>query len=157
VFTLRATTLIHAPIERCFQLSTSLAIVEMELGMTPVAGGSRAAGLVQSGDTIRWEGRKFGFRQFHVSLIDRFEYPNFFRDRMIAGRFGSFQHDHCFAETSEGTRLDDELRFSMPYGPLGWLVGKFILVPHIRRLMQRRYVRLKQLLESDAWQQYVAS
>jgi ligand-binding SRPBCC domain-containing protein len=157
MFTLRATTVIHAPIDRCFQLSTSLAIVEMELGMTPVAGGSRTSGLVQLGDTIRWEGRKFGLHQFHVSLIDRYEFPTIFRDRMIEGRFRSFEHDHAFTETPEGTRLDDELRFTMPYGPLGWLVGQLIMVPHINRLLRRRYDRLQQLLEGDGWREYLPS
>jgi ligand-binding SRPBCC domain-containing protein len=95
--------------------------------------------------------------QFHVSLIDRYEFPTIFRDRMIEGRFRSFEHDHAFTETPEGTRLDDELRFTMPYGPLGWLVGQLIMVPHINRLLRRRYDRLQQLLEGDGWREYLPS
>ena len=67
MFTLRDSILIHAPIERCFALSTSIAIVQRELRMNPVAG--RTSGLVTGGDTVRWEGLQFGFRNFHVSII----------------------------------------------------------------------------------------
>jgi hypothetical protein len=45
----------------------------------------------------------------------------------------------------------------MPYGPLGWLVGHLIMVPHINRLLRRRYDRLQQLLEGDGWREYLPS
>jgi len=154
MFTLRATTIIHAPIARCFLLSTSLAIVERELGMHPSTGG-RTSGLVTAGDTIRWQGWQLGLRHVHVSLIDLWDPPYFFRDRMIAGRFRSFEHDHTFAETFEGTRLDDELRFTLPWGPLGWLAGALILAPHINRLMRRRFRLLKHIAETEEWQTYI--
>lgn len=155
MFTLRDSILIHAPIERCFALSTHLAIVESELGMRPVAG--RTSGLVTAGDTIRWEGKQLGFRNFHVSLIvpETWNPPHFFQDRMLAGRFRFFEHDHHFTETPQGTQLTDEVRFTMPLGPAGWIVGRTILIPHIRGLMHRRFHRLKRLAESDAWRDYL--
>ena len=92
IFTVRDEISVQASVERCFLLSTSVALVQRELGMRPVRG--RTSGLVVGGDTVRWEGWKFGLPQVHESLIERFEPPVFFRDRMIAGRFASFEHDH---------------------------------------------------------------
>lgn len=162
-FTLRDSILIHAPMERCFLLSTSLEIVHKELGMTPVpalaADGtpSRTSGLVTAGDTVRWEGMQLGFPNFHVSLIpaEEFQPPHHFRDRMIGGRFRTFEHDHTFKSTPDGTLLHDEVRFSMPFGPPGWLVGRAVLVPHIRALLHRRFRLLKRIAESDEWQTYL--
>src|SRR5271170_1050191 len=96
LFTVRDEIAIQAPIERCFLLSTSVPLVQHELGMRPVHG--RTSGLVVAGDTVRWRGWKFGLPQLHQSLIERYEPPLFFRDRMIAGRFASFEHDHRFTD-----------------------------------------------------------
>jgi ligand-binding SRPBCC domain-containing protein len=153
-FTLRAEIAVRAPIERCFLLSTSVAIVERELGMHPVRG--RTSGLVTAGDTIRWEGRQFAMPQFHESLIEDFRPFIFFRDRMIGGRFASFVHDHSFTELGDSrVMLRDELRFTMPWGWLGDLIGACILAPHIRRLMRRRFRLLKRIAEGEAWRQYL--
>lgn len=155
MFTLRDSILIHAPIERLFALSTNLAIVEEELGMHPVAG--RTSGFVSGGDTVRWQGWQLGFPNFHVSLIvpETWNPPHFFQDRMLEGRFRGFEHDHTFTEAADGVVLEDEVRFEMPFGPVGALVGRAVLVPHIRGLMRRRFHRLKGLAEGDGWRGYL--
>ena len=153
-FTLRDQIAVRAPIERCFLLSTSVAIVQLDLGMTPVRG--RTSGLVAGGDTVLWQGRQLGLLQFHESLIEPFEPPVFFRDSMITGRFATFQHDHKFTDQGEGTvLLQDEVRFTMPCGCAGDLVGKWVLVPHIRGLLRRRFSRLKRMAESEEWRKYL--
>ena len=152
MFTLRDSIVIHAAIERCFALSTNIAIVQKELRMTPVAG--RTTGCVRGGDTVRWEGWQLGLPQFHVSLIAEYEPPFYFQDRMLEGRFKTFAHDHRFRETGDGVLLEDELRFTMPLGWPGRLVGQVIMVPHIRRLLRERFAMLKGIAESDAWRQY---
>lgn len=153
LFVLRETILIEAPIDRCFLLSTSVAIVREELRMKPVAG--RTDGLVQPGDQVRWEGWQLGFWNYHVSLIARYDRPTFFQDRMLAGRFAFFEHDHNFREERNGTRLEDELRFSMPFGALGAIAGRFVMVPHIRTLMRERFQKLKGIAETDRWREYL--
>jgi ligand-binding SRPBCC domain-containing protein len=153
-FVLRGEIVIHAPIERCFLLSTSVAIVQSELRMHPVRG--RTSGLVSGGDTVRWEGWQFGLPQFHESLIEDFRPPVFFRDRMIAGRFATFSHDHNLIEQLDGhVLLWDELRFTMRWGIFGSLIGRWLLVPHIRDLMRRRFALLKHIAESDEWRRYL--
>lgn len=156
VFTLRDNILVRAPIERCFQLSTSLAIVQSELKMRPVEG--PADGFVTDGDTVLWRGWKFGLPQLHESLIEAFDPPQFFRDRMLRGRFHTFEHDHHFIDQKDGTvLLADELRFSMPWGRLGELVGKWLMAPHIYGLMRRRFAGLKRIAEGDEWRRYLES
>jgi ligand-binding SRPBCC domain-containing protein len=154
MFTLRDNTIIHAPIDRCFLLSTSVVIVQKELGMHPVEG--RTSGLVTAGDKVLWKGWQLGLPQFHHSLISRFEPFRFFQDTMVAGRFKSFQHDHAFDTNPDGSiTLADELRFSMPLGIFGWLVGRLIMVPHIRGLLRRRFRLLKRIAETDQWRDYL--
>lgn len=93
---------------------------------------------------------------FHESLIDSFSPPTYFRDRMIAGRFASFEHDHTFIDRENGTvTMSDELRFTMPFGSLGNFVGEAVLVPHIRELMKRRFRLLKRIAEGEEWRNYL--
>jgi ligand-binding SRPBCC domain-containing protein len=154
IFTVRDESFVHAPIERCFLLSTSLEIVEQDLGMSPVRG--RTTGLVIGNDTIRWEGWQLGLPQFHESIIELFQPPTFFRDRMITGRFATFEHDHAFTDKNDGTvLLQDEVRFTMPWGSPGELIGRGLLLPHIQGLMRRRFARIKRIAESDEWRQYL--
>jgi ligand-binding SRPBCC domain-containing protein len=153
-FVLREEIAVTAPIERCFLLSTSLAIVQRELGMRPVRG--RTTGLVTGGDSVRWQGWQMGLPQYHESLIEAFDPPVFFRDRMIDGRFRTFEHDHRFTDHGNGmVVLADELRFTMPLGWPGEMVGRWIMVPHIRGLMGRRFRLLKRIAESEEWRQYL--
>ena len=157
MFVIKDSIHVAAPIERCFLLSTSLAIVERELRMHPVAAAetTRTAGLVVAGDRIRWEGWQLGLPQYHVSLISEFEPYSFFQDKMIAGRFKYFQHDHEFTEIGGQTLLKDTIRFRMPLGFAGRWVGRYIMLQHIRGLMHRRFNLLKRIAESDEWRKYL--
>lgn len=157
MFVIKDSVHVKAPIERCFLLSTSLAIVERELGMHPVAAAdtTRTEGLVVGGDRIRWQGWQLGLWHYHVSLISAFEPYRFFQDKMIAGRFKYFQHDHEFTEIGGQTLLKDVIRFSLPWGFAGRLVGRYIILPHIRGLMSRRFHLLKRTAESEEWRKYL--
>jgi ligand-binding SRPBCC domain-containing protein len=153
MFLIKDSVHINAPIDRCFLLSTSIELVEKTLGMRPIAG--KIKGMVIEGDKVVWKGRKFGLPQFHESLITRYERPVFFRDTMRRGRFREFQHDHQLAEVDAQTLLTDKVRFSLPFGRLGKLVARRVLVPHIYRLLRERMALLKHVAESEEWRQYL--
>ncbi len=154
LFIVRESAAVRAPIERLFLLSTSVELVQQVLRMQPAQG--RTSGHVTDGDTVRWQGWQLGLPQVHESLIEDFHPPVFFRDRMIAGHFATFAHDHHFIDHGSGiVELRDEVRFTMPLGWPGALVGRCILVPHIRRLMRRRFACIQQLAENDGWRSYV--
>ncbi|WP_263410951.1 SRPBCC family protein [Terriglobus tenax] len=148
--TLRASTLIHAPIDRCFALSTHLTLVAQTLGME-----TASTGMVQLDDRVAWRGWKFGLPQRHLSHISAYQRPTYFQDTQQEGRFAFFQHDHWLRETEQGTLLEDEVRFSLPFGAPGRIIARLVLEPHIRRLVRERYALLKSVAESDAWRTYL--
>jgi ligand-binding SRPBCC domain-containing protein len=153
MFVIKDNIHINAPIERCFLLSTSVDLVARAIGMRCVAG--KTSGLVVAGDRIEWRGWKFGFPQRHETLITQYHLPTFFQDSMASGRFRVFRHDHEFTEMDGRTLLKDIVRFSMPLGPAGKLVGKHILIPHIRGLIHKRFALLKYIAESEEWRKYL--
>jgi ligand-binding SRPBCC domain-containing protein len=153
MFVIKDSIHIDAPIERCFLLSTSVELVARTLGMKPVAG--KRVGLVRGGDQLEWRGWKFGLPQRHETLITKFEPPEFFEDAMASGRFKSFAHMHEFTAIGGQVLLKDTVRFEMPLGFAGRLVGKYVLVPHIRYLLQQRFQLLKRTAESEEWRKYI--
>jgi len=126
----------------------------MTLAMRPIGG--RMEGVVAGGDTVRWRGWKWGLPQMHESLIEAFDPPCFFRDRMIAGRFAAFEHDHRFTVLEDGkVLLQDEVRFAMRWGAAGLMIGRAVVAPHVRKLLHERFALIKRLAEGDEWRQYV--
>jgi ligand-binding SRPBCC domain-containing protein len=155
MFRLKENIHVNAPIERCFLLSTSIALVQQTIGLKPVQG--KTSGLIVGGDQLIWRGWKFGLPAMHETLITAYDRPNFFQDTMGRGRFKHFQHDHQFTDIDGQTLMIDIVRFSMPFGPLGKVIGKHIVVPHVLSLMLRRFQLLKRIAEGPDWERYLAT
>ncbi len=153
MYTISDTMHINAPIDRCFLLSTSIDLVALSINMKPFSG--KTTGLVEANDQLIWQGWKFGMPQIHESLITRYDRPNFFQDTQGRGRFKRFHHDHSFAEIGGHTLLHDKIRFTLPFGFLGDLVAKHILVPYISDLLHRRLQHLKRVAESEEWRTFL--
>ncbi len=154
MFTISDSIFIKAPIERCFLLSTNIELVGQSLGMKPIEG--KTSGMIEADDKLLWAGWKFGLPQMHESVVTRYERPAFFQDTMARGRFKRYQHDHYFYEMDERTVLNDKIRFTMPLGFVGRLVGQFVLVPYLSRKLRRRLTLLRKVAETrKEWQKYL--
>jgi ligand-binding SRPBCC domain-containing protein len=154
MFTISDSIFINAPIDRCFLLSTNVELVGRTLGMKPLEG--KTSGLFVADDRLLWAGWKFGLPQMHESYITHYERPAFFQDTMGRGRFKRYQHDHYFYEMDERTVLNDKIRFTMPLGFLGRLVGQFVLVPYLSRRLRRRLVLLRKVAQNQKeWRKYL--
>src|SRR5438093_4104776 len=100
VVRIELTTEIAAPRERCFDLARSIdlhLISTQGTGEKAIAGVT--AGLIGLGEEVAWQGRHLGFRVTHRSRITQYRRPDYFQDRMVAGRFRYFCHDHYFEKT----------------------------------------------------------
>jgi ligand-binding SRPBCC domain-containing protein len=156
LFVIKDSIHINAPIERCFLLSTNLALIAQVLEMRLVATrSSRTSGTIQGEDRLVWRGWKFGLPHMHESVITRFERPIFFQDAMGRGRFKQFQLDHHLSEVDGHTLLIDKLRFSLPLGLPGKLVAKYVIIPYLSGLLRKKMLLLKRLAEGEGWRQYL--
>jgi ligand-binding SRPBCC domain-containing protein len=144
---------IMAPIERCFLLSTSVDLVARSMGIRAVRG--KTSGLVEAGDRVEWRGWMLGLPHRHESVITKYDRPRYFQDSMARGRFRALLYDHEFTEIGGQVLLKDTVRFSLPLGAAGRLVGKYVVMPQIRGLMARRFALLKRVAESEEWRQYL--
>jgi len=74
---------------------------------------------------------------------------------MERGRFKRFQHDHQFSEVDGHTLMVDYVRFSLPLGVAGRMVGRQVVMPHVVKLLRTRLRLLKSLAEGEEWRQYI--
>lgn len=148
---LRLETFIHAPIERCFDLSRSVDLHRSSVAHTQeraVAGVT--TGLLKLGDTVTWEAVHFGVKQRLTVQITELERPSRFTDEMLEGAFHHMRHIHEFFSQANGTLMIDQFLFRSPFGPLGWLADTLVLTRYMRRLLLTRNSFLKQLAEANS-------
>ena len=156
--TIRLATWIDAPVERCFLLSLSIDLHVASLGRTKErAIDGVTAGLIGEGETVTFQARQFGLRLRHTSRIEILRPYSYFRDVMVAGFFRHFEHDHHFAPMDDGTRMRDEVRFSLRWGPFGRLAAKLFVRRRLIALLTQRNAVIQQVAESEAWRQYLDS
>lgn len=149
--TIRLETYIHAPPERCFDLSLSVDLHAQSQAYAherPIAG--VLAGGMRLGDTVTWEAVHFGIKQHLTSQISAYERPTRFTDEMVAGVFQQLHHTHIFVPQPHGTLMIDVFSFRAPLGVLGRLAETLFLTHYMKGLLLSRNRYLKQVAESGA-------
>jgi len=147
--TIRITTSIDAPPERCFDLARDVAAhVRSTAGTDERAVGGVTVGLLELGDEVTWEARHIGIRQRLTVRISRLERPVVFEDVMVRGAFASLRHVHEFVPRDGGTTMIDTFTFESPLGPIGAMVDRVFLTGYMRRFLVSRANELKQMAES---------
>lgn len=151
------TTRIHAPVERCFDLSRSVDLHKRSTSKT----GERAiagvtSGLIGYGQEVTWRARHLGIWQNLTSRITGYHRPSHFRDSMVKGAFRRFDHDHLFERDGEYTVMRDVFDFTSPAGILGRLIEALFLTRHMRSLLMERNQIIREVAESDEWKEFLA-
>jgi ligand-binding SRPBCC domain-containing protein len=149
--TLRLATWINAPVDRCFLLSLSidLHVASAHKTRERVIDGV-TSGLIGEGETVTFQGHHFGVRR-HTSRVDVLRPYSYFRDVMISGSFKRFEHEHHFAVMNDGTRLRDEVRFLIGWGPLGRILAR----KRLKAFLIERNAVIKRVAESEEWRKYL--
>ena len=101
---------------------------------------------------MTWEGKHFGFKIQHESIITEMEFPNYFVDEQLKGHFKSFKHEHIFIQNENQTIMTDILEYETPFGIFGKLFDKLILENHLANFILHRNHILKELSENHQQQ-----
>ena len=161
MITLNETTIIAAPIERCFDLARSVEVHlagNTHFGEQAVALEGATRGLLALGDTVTWRARHFYVRQRLTSKITAFDPPAYFQDTMLRGAFHSMQHDHYFRTLPNArTEMRDVFRFAAPIPLLGRIAESLVLRRYMQSLLRERNAVIQEIAASptEAWRQYL--
>jgi len=159
IFTFSETTLIRAPIQRCFDLSRSVEVhllANVHSGEQALATGGITHGLAGLFEQTTWRAKHFGIWHNLTSRITALESPSHFQVTMIEGIFRSMQADHSFRTLRTGqTELRDVFTIAAPLPVLGVLAEKLFLREYMRKLNRERNAVIKGLAESSEWKHYL--
>jgi ligand-binding SRPBCC domain-containing protein len=152
-------TVIHAPIERCFDLARSVEVHlagNVHSGEAAVAMAGVTSGLIGMAERVTWRAKHFGVWQTLTSEITAMDRPAYFQDKMIRGAFRFMKHDHFFrALSSHETEMKDAFCLEAPLGALGRLAEIAFLRRYMQALLHERNTVLKRIAESSEWQTYL--
>ncbi len=153
------TTLINAPIERCFDLSRSVEVhllSNVHSGEQTLAQGGVTSGLVGLSEEVTWRAKHFGVWQNLTSRTTALNSPNYFQVTMLRGIFRSMQADHLFTTTASGlTEMKDLFRIAAPLPVLGVMAEVLFLRRYMLALLRERNAVIKRVAESSDWQRYL--
>jgi ligand-binding SRPBCC domain-containing protein len=145
-------TPITSSIEVCFDLSRSIDLHMLSTASTnekAIAG--VAHGLINKGEFVTWRATHFGIRQEMTSKITAFERPAHFRDEQQQGPFRYLAHDHYFSVSGKTVIMKDIFKFQSPFGLIGKIFDKFVLVKYMRKLLVNRNAFIKYYSETGKW------
>jgi ligand-binding SRPBCC domain-containing protein len=150
--TIRFETWINAPVERCFQIA--LHVETHSSGVrkrVPKVVAGVTSGRLSEGDVVTLESSQFGRRLRYTSRVEKVRPYSYFREVRVDGALSRFEHDHHFATMDDGTRMRDEITFSVPWGVLGKMATKMFVKKRLTELMMARSMEIKRVAESEDW------
>ena len=93
---------------------------------------------VKEGTLIDYRLRLFGIPLSWRARISSWEPPCGFMDEQVRGPYRIWEHAHRFREDGDGTIVEDEVRYGLPFWPLGEVFHPLV------RLQLQRIFRFRQ-------------
>ena len=72
------------------------------------------------------------------STIESYEPPTSFVDVQASGPYRRWRHRHTFTSVAGGTRIDDEVEYELPLGPLGAIAHRLVVREQLREIFTHR-------------------
>ena len=80
------------------------------------------------------------------SRITAYDPPNSFTDVQLRGPYARWEHHHAFRADGDGTIVEDDVTYEVPFGRLGDLVEPLLVRPRLRAIFDHRTAAIARLL-----------
>lgn len=103
---------------------------------------------MKNGTLIDYRIRLFGISFNWKTLISAWEPERRFVDEQLKGPYSKWIHTHSFETKEDGIMIKDEVRYRLPFFPLGELM--FLAVRHqLNRIFDYRTTRIKEIFQEE--------
>lgn len=142
------TTRIEAPIEKVFDLATSIDLhLESMAASREQAVAGVTSGTIGLHQCVTWKAWHFGIPWRMTSVITEYVRNERFADEQLHGPFKRLHHIHTFEAKDGVTIMHDEIEFDAPIGFIGNVVEFAYLGGYMRKLIDQRNAHLKLVAE----------
>lgn len=146
-------TEINADIKTCFDVARSVDVHQESLKLSEEkAVSGKISGLMEKGEWVSWEVKRFGLVQHLSFKITEFDAPNYFVDEMVYGGLKFFRHKHIFSEKKGKTIMVDEYDYTARYKIFGKILNALFLKKYLENRLKTRNRFVKEKAESIAVQ-----
>ena len=105
---------------------------------------------MKAGTVLDYTIRVIGIPVRWTTLISDYDPPIQFRDVSLRGPYSFWHHTHTFEETEQGTVMTDEVRYALPFGPIGRLVHALFVRRQLNHIFDYRAEIIRDMLERPA-------
>lgn len=150
-YTLRREMIVNSPVDEVFaffERPENLAkITPNSLGFDILTPSPVAMGV---GTVIDYTIKILGLRRHWTTLITEYDPPHKFVDIQLKGPYTFWHHTHTFEAADRGTRITDEVRYIVPFGPLGRIANAVIVRRQLERIFSYRTAVIENLFSNPA-------
>lgn len=104
---------------------------------------------MREGALIDYTLRIWGLPIHWRTLITNYDPPHRFVDEQIKGPYVFWHHTHSFRADDDGTVIGDEVRYVLPFGPLGRLLHTAYVRRDLARIFDYREDVIAQIFASQ--------
>ena len=84
------------------------------------------------------------------SRIESYDPPRSFVDRQVQGPYRRWEHRHTFTAVEGGTRIDDEVTYELPFGPLGDIAHALVVRNQLLDIFRHRARTIESIFTTPA-------
>jgi ligand-binding SRPBCC domain-containing protein len=101
---------------------------------------------MRAGAEIAYRLRVHGIPLRWLTEIEVWRPPHEFVDVQLEGPYRLWRHRHRFTEVAGGTRIEDAVEYTLPFGPLGRLAHRLLVAHDVARIFDYRERQVRRLL-----------